>query len=303
MPIPEGQLDTWSGRGKIGEFVTTYNHLKATLEDPASPYARASRQFRVFRQGSYENHTNVWADSDVDVVMMLTSTFHYNLNELSDQEKVNFRAAYPNDATYLLADFKRDVIAWLEHNYPGSIDPGGKAVHIAPNSKLPRKADVLVSTIYKDYWGFATVADTESFIPGVRFYDKNNNSIINYPEVHSQRCTDKHADTGDRFKPTVRILKNMRNRMIDEKLLADGVAPSYYIEGLLSNVPEPNFVARHDATFVNCMKWLSACDRNALRCAHRMRPLIGEGRATAWPLANCNTFITALIDYWNDWYT
>jgi hypothetical protein len=160
MTIPESQLETWSGRGKIGEFVTTYNHLKDALEDPTSPYALAGRQFRVFRQGSYENHTNVFADSDVDTVIMLQSTFHYNLNDLSDQEKVNFRAVYPNDATYLLADFKREVVAWLEKQYPGGyVTPGNKAVYIGRNGKLPREADVLICTQYKNYWGFADTKD------------------------------------------------------------------------------------------------------------------------------------------------
>jgi hypothetical protein len=301
MPIPETQLDTWSARGKIGEFVTTYNHLKDTLEDSASPYAVAGRKFRVFRQGSYENHTNVWADSDVDVVMMLTSTFAYNLADLNSQEAANWRAAYPNTATYGLADFRRDVTAWLLKTYPGSVTPGNKALHIAPNGKLPRKADVLICTIYKDYWGFADLIDKESYIAGVQFHDKNNNAIVNYPERHSDRCTDKHRDTGNRFKPTVRILKNMRNRMIEEGLLSSGVAPSYYIEGLLTNVPDPQFVARHDATFVNCMKWLLACDKKSLICAHRMRPLLGDNNPTAWPQANCESFINALANYWNTW--
>jgi hypothetical protein len=44
--------------------------------------------------------------------------------------------------------------------------------------------------------------------------------------------------TGSGFKQTVRIFKNMRHRLIDDRLLRDGAAPSYYIEGLLSNVPD-----------------------------------------------------------------
>ena len=100
---------------------------------------------------------------------------------------------------------------------------------------------------------------------------------------------------------TVRILKNMRRRMIDEGLLADGVAPSYYIEGMLSNVPDPNFVARHDATVLNCLRWLYACDRSTLNCAHKMSRLVGDSSPTAWPLANCNAFINGLANYWDNW--
>jgi hypothetical protein len=301
MAIPEAQLDTWSAQGGTGVFRQTYNHLKDTLEDPASPYARAGRKVRVFLQGSYENDSNTHGESDVDTVMMLESTFQYSLVSLNPQEVANFRAAYPADATYTYADFKREVLAWLESQYPGVVRPKSNAVHILRNGKLPREADVLICQLFKDYWAFANVKDTESYLPGVKFYDQENNGIVNYPDLHSVRVSDKHGDTGGRFKPTVRIFKNMRHRLTRDGVLRDGVAPSYYIEGLLSNIPEPNFVARHDATVLNCLRWLYACDRSTLRCAHRMSLLIGDNSPIAWPLASCNAFINGAANLWDNW--
>lgn len=301
MAIPESQLNDWSSPGSTGVFRDTYNHLKDTLEDKDSPYAKASKEFRVFLQGSYENDTNVHGDSDVDTVIMLTSSFHYSMEGLTDQERVNFRAAYPNDATYALPNFRADVLAWLEHNYRGFVKPKNKAVQILRNGRLPREADVLICLEYKNYWAFANPQDTSSYIGGVRFSDQYGTAIINYPELHSKYCSDKHLETGDQFKFIARIFKNMRNRMIKDNLLAKGVAPSYYIESLLTNVPQPNFVGRYDATVRNCLIWLRDCDRTALRCAHRMSPLVGDNSPTAWPLADCNAFIMGLINFWDNW--
>ena len=42
--------------------------MKATLEDSSSPYYLKS--FESFLQGSYANDTNVYRDSDVDVVTL-----------------------------------------------------------------------------------------------------------------------------------------------------------------------------------------------------------------------------------------
>jgi hypothetical protein len=247
MAIPESQLEIWSAQGGTGVFRDTYNHLKETLDNRSAPYA--NRLFRVFLQGSYENDSNTHGESDVDTVVMLTSTFHYSLSNLSPQEVQNFHAAYPTNATYEWADFKREVSAWLQDQYRGFVDTTrNKVIAIDRNGRLPREADVLVCVEYKNYWRFANATDTTSYIRGVKFYDRHGNAIINYPELHSQRCSEKHRDTGGAFKPTVRILKCMRRRLIEERLLAEGVAPSYYIEGLLSNVPNPNFVSRHDAT-------------------------------------------------------
>ena len=67
------------------------------------------------------------------------------------------------------------------------------------------------------------------------------NRIRNFPEQHSKNCTAKHQATKGNFKPMVRVFKNMRNSMIEKKLLADGIAPSYFIEGMLWNVPPDKF--------------------------------------------------------------
>ena len=53
-----------------------------------------------------------------------------------------------------------------------------------------------------------------------------------------------------------RVLKNLRSRLITEGMLKSGVAPSYYLEGLLYNVPDSQFGKSFDDTFVN-----SALDR------------------------------------------
>lgn len=302
MAISEDQLATWSSQGSTGVFRDTYNHLRDTLKDPASPYAKAGREFRVFLQGSYENDTNTHGESDVDAVIMMTSTFHYSTNRLSPQEIQNFHAAYPGTTTYDIGDFRRDVTSWLEANYTGFVNPNSnKAIKLKRNGKLPREADVLVCAQYRNYWAFANVQDKTSYTGGVKFYDRSNTTIINYPELHSQRCSDKHKNTGSGFKETARILKNMRRRMIEDRLLAEGVAPSYYIEGVLSNVPDTNFVARHDATLLNCLRWLYNCDRSTLNCAHGMSRLIGDNSPTAWSLANCNAFINGLVSYWDNW--
>jgi hypothetical protein len=268
--------------------------------DSAAPFA--NRKFKVFLQGLYENDSNTHGESDVDTVIMLTSTFHYSLNRLNPQEVQNFQAAYPTTATYDMADFKREVTAWLQREYTGYVDATrNKVIAIDRNGRLPREADVLVCAEYKNYWGFANIDDKTSYTRGVKFYDRNNNPIVNYPELHSERCSDKNKETGGAFNPMVRILKSMRRRLIEDRLLADGVAPSYYIEGMLSNVPTPNFVATHEATVLNCLRWLYTCDRSTLRCAHRMSPLTGDNSPTAWPLADCNTFINALANYWDSW--
>ena len=75
MAIPESQLETWSHQGSVAQSAETYDIIQKVLNDTAAPYY--SKDFSVFLQGSYGNATNVYRDSDVDVVIRLNQTVHY----------------------------------------------------------------------------------------------------------------------------------------------------------------------------------------------------------------------------------
>ena len=73
LAIPETQLDTWAKQGSITGSSTTYNHIKGTLEAGTTPYA--GKTYRVFLQGSYGNDTNIYSESDVDIVISSNQRF------------------------------------------------------------------------------------------------------------------------------------------------------------------------------------------------------------------------------------
>ena len=77
MAIPENQLETWSHQGSVTQSSSTYQTIKGVLEASTAPYS--SHLHRSFLQGSYGNSTNIWADSDVDIVMQIDSVFYQSL--------------------------------------------------------------------------------------------------------------------------------------------------------------------------------------------------------------------------------
>lgn len=105
-----------------------------------------------------------------------------------------------------------------------------------PSSGSRRSADILLVAPHRRYTRYVSEQD-KSFVEGVLFITSSGTRIINYPKQHSDNMTAKHQATTEWLKPTVRIFKNMRNRMIQEGLVKEGTAPSYFIEGLLHNVP------------------------------------------------------------------
>lgn len=296
MAISEDQLDTWSRQGAVAQSRDTYASVKSALEDEQAPYA--GRTYSVFLQGSYGNDTNIWADSDVDVVMMLEGIHYFDLARLSTED----RAAYDRDrsaADYDFPKFKRDVVAQLVRRFGDQVKPERKAIFI-PGSGNRRDCDVLACVEIRRYIRYRSAADN-LFHKGICFWTADGVQIVNFPKQHSDSCTAKHQATDGWFKPVVRIVKNMRNAMVDAGYLAEGVAPSYFLEGMLYNVPNENFGTRYEDTVVRALNWVINCDRTRLVCANELNPLCDPASPVAWRAEQLQAFLDAAVRYWNDW--
>ena len=92
MAIAEAQLETWSAQGKTGQFTDTYNAIRANLVDSSAPYPVG--ECEAFLQGSYGNDTNVWADSDVDIVLRHKGAFYYEISGMTEAEQQSFKSVF-----------------------------------------------------------------------------------------------------------------------------------------------------------------------------------------------------------------
>lgn len=297
MPIPESQLETWSHQGSITQSSNTYNTIKNILEASDTPYA--SKNFKVFLQGSYGNDTNIYAESDVDIVIRLDNCFHSDLDSLSEDEKSAYKQAF-STATYTHADFKRDVLSVLHEQYGSAVKVGDKAIAIdASNSR--RKSDVIVATQFRRYFKFKSQSDS-NHIEGICFFNADGERVANYPKQHSANLTTKHQASTNWLKPMARVFKNMRSRMVDEGLIMAGIAPSYYIESLLYNVPSEKLTSSYQDCLVNTLNWYrQEATKGDLVCANEQYYLLRDGYDTCWTLGNCDTFIDAAVRLWNEW--
>jgi hypothetical protein len=298
MAVPETQLDTWSKPGSHTQSKDTYATIKNALE--ASDASYAGRTCSSFLQGSYGNDTNVYADSDVDVVMKVGSIFYYDLSRLTPQEQAAFNSSVGGGASYSFQDFRRDVIIQLKKKFDSSVDTSGKKALMVKANGSRRDADVAVCADFRRYYKFSSFSD-QSFGEGICFFTPDGARIDNFPKQHSANCTAKHQNTSQWFKPTVRIFKNMRNRMLQDNMIKDGLAPSYYIEGMLYNVPNDKFGASYGATVSNCINWLWTATRNDLVCANGMFFLLRDGSQVMWSPANFEEFLKATVKFWNEW--
>jgi hypothetical protein len=298
MSIPLSQLETWSGQGAVTTSKDTYATVKAALEHKDAKYT--DRNFKVFLQGSYGNDTNIYAESDVDVVIRYDGEFYHNIKELPVDEQVAFQTAFPGNGSYAYSDFKGHVIEALKTKFGDSVKPGTKAIKIEASGNR-RNADVIVAYEYRRYSKFKASWD-EDHVKGICFFLSDWSRVANYPSQHSVNLTTKHQAASSKLKPMVRIFKNMRSKMIDDKMIKDGSAPSYYVEGLLYNVPYDKFTGDYQNITRNILQWLSDTpDRTKFVCANEMYYLLRDGLHTCWSTTDGKNYIDAAIKLWNNW--
>lgn len=297
MAIPEIQLETWAKQGSVTQSSTTYATAKNALESNDAGYAR--KDYKIFLQGSYCNDTNIWSESDVDIVMRLDSTFQYDITGLSETERTLFNAAFAGAASYTYGTFKDDVTKRLRAKFGDDVKPGTKAIKVKANGSR-RNVDVVVALEFRRYQNFFSY-ENQRYVTGVCFYTPSWDKIINYPKQHSDNCTVKHQATKSYFKPMVRILKNARVKLANDGMIAKlAVAPSYFLEGLMYNVPNYLFMGSYQDAMVGAFNWIVEQDRSKFVTANEQFPLLGDSAVT-WPAANCDAFLNAFIKLWNNW--
>ena len=82
MPIPETTLARWSHHQAATAFKQAHVPIREAL---AAHKGLSQFKYEVFLQGSYKNDTNLGGDSDVDVVVRLSTKLKPSVAELTGE--------------------------------------------------------------------------------------------------------------------------------------------------------------------------------------------------------------------------
>ncbi|WP_143134125.1 hypothetical protein [Actinoplanes philippinensis] len=232
-----------------GEFLLSW--AASELRRELGPY---SRPFEIFGQGSRVNGTHLGHDSDIDLVLMLTEPGH-------GWER-----------------FRDDVLTVLGESH--IVRMGRRCLNVDdPDSLFAEMVDILVATEHRWY----PVPGSPHYEQGVFFRDQQGRPIVNFPKQHRLHGDVKDLRTGGRFKQAVRAVKRARRWAEAEHLLEEGTAPSYLVECLLFNVPDPVYLSAPGPAHREAVAWLSRHHREdpesfaALPCQNGINRLFGPG--------------------------
>lgn len=163
----------------------------------------AGKKIRLLVQGSYANNTNVEQNSDVDIAVILESTFETDYRPGVTRERYGFTGS-----SETALSFKNAVEQILKDYFHTGVERKNKSIKVHGN--LYRvDADTVPCLRYRDYRNDYRF-DPYNYTGGIVIHADDGAKIYNYPEQHIMNGRVKSSATNHMYKKMVRIMKKMR---------------------------------------------------------------------------------------------
>lgn len=236
MKYSEATLQSWTAPLTETEEKRAENTIKMIrLAIDASDELKCM-DIEVFTQGSFANNTNVRADSDVDVCVMLKDTFHSKFPDGKKREDYGFTAS-----SLTFNQYRCMVKNALQKKFKSEyVEDGNKSLKIHENTYRV-DADVVPSFLLRNYYYSGSV-DSNRYVEGIWFVSKDGKEVSNYPKRHKYNGIKKNTDTNYKYKKLVRIMKHIKNNMVDDCKTDGDKITSFLVECLIYKVPNSTII-------------------------------------------------------------
>ena len=296
MAIPENQLKIWAQPGTVQGAKNTHAAIRNALSRHRWP---DNVRYRTYLQGSYRNNTHLRRQSDVDVVVELTSLPVRDGRLLPDSQKKLLEDKFP-EPEYGWRRFRRDVLRAITESFGESrVREGRKTLKLVMESpEIP--VDVVVAVrylTYTEYSGQRSYKRTE----GMGLYlPPESRWTVSYPHIHRRNGVRKEKATTWWFRRCIRMFKNARAQLVEEGRLAPATARSYQIECLLYNVPDRLLGRSCQSAYSSALYWLRGNDLSRFSCQNGLVPMFDAG-PDSWNERDAETLIDALVKQYEGW--
>lgn len=231
MKYTEARLQSWTAPLTDTEKQRAENSIKMIQAAIDGSDELKSMDIEIFIQGSYANNTNVRSESDVDICVMLKDVFHCVYPDGKNREDYGFTTA-----TLTFSHYRDMIKSALEAKFGSDyVSDGNKSLKIDENT-YHVKADVVPAFQLRNYYYWEST-NPSRYIEGIWFMSKAGEEVINYPKEHISNGITKNNETNHEYKKLVRIMKHIRNDMVDDKKAEGNKITSFLVECLVWNIP------------------------------------------------------------------
>lgn len=232
MKYSESTLQSWTAPLSDSEEKRAENTINMIRYAIGGSDDLNTMDIEVFTQGSFANNTNVRTESDVDICVVLKDTFHPKYPDGKGGEEYGFVPG-----TLLFSGYREMVKRALQMKFRAEyVEDGNKSLKIHENT-YHVNADVVPAFQLRNYYYLGST-DPNNYIEGTWFIAKDGKEVSNYPKRHRQNGVTKNNATNHRYKKLVRIMKHIKNNMVDDGKTDGDKITSFLVECLVYKVPD-----------------------------------------------------------------
>jgi hypothetical protein len=287
--IERRKLERWTKAETADqdEARDTQRAIRDELEEGRLEGVSDGLEFTTYLQGSYRNTTMVYDSGDVDILVIRTDKYHADFSDTPETSAVYAPTQNPRQ---MFEEHAEGVYRTLQAQYgTRNVERGDKAIEI-DSDELPLGADVVPCLQYRRYWP----RQSGNHMKGIVFWTADGTKVVNFPQRHRIMGEQYNRWCDGNYKPTVRVLKNFRNALVENGTIEKEDAPSYFVECLLSNV-EVSVIARRDIRdrIEGVFQELESASQEGFpdyTVQHGMSPLFGE-KSTQWNIDQAEEFV------------
>jgi hypothetical protein len=296
--ISRSKLDRWTNAETADqeEARDTQREIRDELNEGSLQGVGDGLEFTTYLQGSYRNTTMVYDSGDVDILVIRTDTYHA---DFSKAPATSTEVAPTRNPRQMFEEHSEGVYRTLQAQYGArEVERGEKAIEVESDD-LPLGADVVPCLQYRRFWS----RHPGNHMKGIVFWSDVGTKIVNFPRRHRIMGVRYNEWCDGNYKSTIRVFKNLRNALVENGTIDKEIAPSYFIECLLSNV-EVTTIAEDDLRervegILQELESDAEDDFPGYTVQHGMQPLFGE-ETTQWDVVKAQEFIENCRTFYNE---
>jgi len=233
MQTSEEQLQIWASGPSDTELTRCQNARSMIYDCLKSSFGE---EIQVFLQGSYRNSTNVKYESDIDIVVLNPNFYFPDYSHIGVLEQSRAKAHF-EPSGYAFLQFKTEVHGLLASAFgTGGVTRKNKCIHIDENTYRV-KTDVVSAFVHRRY------INGDRWHEGIEFVTDSGIRVHSFPKHHYENGVVKNKTTVERYKPSVRILKHIRDLLVEDRLMQPEEMSSFFVECLVWNAFDNGFYA------------------------------------------------------------
>ncbi len=231
MKFTEDEIKNWAKPASKAEDTRMKNSRNAVISALQTHTPLEDSKIKIIDKGSSHNNTNVKLQADVDLSLVQEDVFFYELPTGYSKEHFDIIDSQKNFNSYKDSIVNAIYNFFENHEVDNSKD---KCTRVKENLN---RVDIDVVPV----WRYRLYQPNKSYHEGIAFYSDSNVLVINFPEQHTENGKEKNNNTGKKYKKIVRILKKIKGKMKDDKIMVSDSITSFLIESLVWNVEDHIF--------------------------------------------------------------